>query len=53
MARPKSTADALRQIRREKTEMIADAHQKAKVGQIADLSDAQEYDDVVARESGP
>ena len=50
VARPKSTADALRQIRREKTEMIADAHQKAKVGQIADLSDQQEYDDVVARE---
>ena len=50
VARPKSTADALRQIRREKTEMIADSHQKAKVGQIQDLSDQQEYDDVVARE---
>jgi hypothetical protein len=49
-ARPKGTADALRQIRRQKTEMIADASQKAKVGQIADLSDAQEFDDVVARE---
>lgn len=50
LAQPKSTADALRQIRREKTEMIADSQQKAKVGQIADLSDQQEYDDVVARE---
>ncbi len=40
IARPLSTAEALRQIRREKTEMISDAAQKAKIGQIADLADA-------------
>jgi hypothetical protein len=50
VARPLQTSAALRQIRKEKTEMITDSHQKAKIGQIADLSDAQEYDDVVARE---
>jgi len=50
VARPLQTSEALRQIRKEKTEMITDSHQKAKIGQIADLSDAQEYDDVVVRE---
>jgi Putative type VII ESX secretion system translocon, EccE len=49
VARPLQTSAALRQIRKEKTEMITDSHQKAKIGQLADLSDAQEYD-VVARE---
>jgi len=41
---------ALRQIRREKTETVADSAQKARVGQLADLSDSQEYDDLMARE---
>jgi len=50
VARPLDTAAALRQIRKEKTEMITDSHQKAKIGQVADLSDTREYDDVVARE---
>jgi Putative type VII ESX secretion system translocon, EccE len=50
LARPLGTAEALRQIRREKTEMLSDAAQKAKIGQIADLSDAQELADVHARE---
>jgi hypothetical protein len=50
IARPIQTAAALRQIRKEKTEMITDSHQKAKIGQLADLSDAQEYEDVVSRE---
>ena len=50
IARPLGAAEALRQIRREKTEMISDAAQKAKIGQIADLSDAQEFADVTARE---
>lgn len=47
---PLATDEALRQIRKEKTEAVADATQKAKVGQIADLSDAQEYADLQARE---
>ncbi len=43
VARPLGTAEALKQIRREKTEAITDSAHKAKVGQIADLSDAAEY----------
>jgi hypothetical protein len=41
---------ALRQIRREKTGAVADSAQKARIGQVADLSDAQEYEDLLARE---
>lgn len=47
---PLSTKAALRQIRKEKTEAVADSHQKAKIGQVADLADAQEYVDLEARE---
>ena len=50
LAHPLGTAEALRQIRKEKTEAITDSAQKAKVGQIQDLSDAQEYADVLTRE---
>lgn len=50
LARPVPTDEALRQIRREKTEAVADSAQKARVGQLADLSDAQEYEDLLARE---
>lgn len=49
-SRPLATDAALRQIRREKTEAVADSTQKARIGQLADLSDAQEYDDLLARE---
>jgi hypothetical protein len=49
-SRPQPTDAALRQIRREKTEAVADSAQKARVGQLADLSDSQEYDDLMARE---
>jgi hypothetical protein len=49
-SRPQPTDVALRQIRREKTEAVADSAQKARVGQLADLSDSQEYDDLMARE---
>ena len=49
-ARPLPTEAALRQIRREKTEAVADSAQKARIGQLADLSDAQEYDDLLDRE---
>jgi hypothetical protein len=48
--RPLATEVALRQIRREKTEAVADSTQKAKIGQLADLSDRQEFDDLLARE---
>jgi len=50
VARPVGTAEALRRIRVEKTSALADAAQKAKIGQVADLSDHQEYEDVLARE---
>ncbi len=50
LARPVGTEVALRHIRREKTEAVADSAQKAKIGQLADLSDAVEYDDLLARE---
>jgi hypothetical protein len=50
VARPLGANEALKQIRKEKTEAVTDSAQKAKVGQILDLSDAQEYEDVLARE---
>ncbi|HET9072097.1 MAG TPA: SCO6880 family protein [Acidimicrobiales bacterium] len=50
IARPLPTGDALRQLRRDKTDAVADAAQKAKIGQLADLADSQEYEDLLARE---
>jgi hypothetical protein len=50
VASPLSTAQAMRDIRRQKVEYVTDASQKAKFGQLADLSDAQEYSDVLDRE---
>jgi hypothetical protein len=49
-ARPLPTDRALRDIRRDKTDAAADSAQKVRVGQLADLSDAQEYEDLLARE---
>jgi hypothetical protein len=50
IARPLTGGDALRQIRREKTEMLTEASTKARIGQIADLADAQHMADLEARE---
>jgi hypothetical protein len=50
VARPLPTNDALKAIRRAKTEAISDSQQKAKIGQIQDLSDVQEYEDLLNRE---
>jgi hypothetical protein len=50
VAHPLGAGEALRQIRREKTEAITDSSQKARIGRIQDLSDSQEYEDVLARE---
>ncbi len=50
LARPLPTSSALRQIRREKTEAVSDSAQKARIGQLADLSDSVEYEDLLARE---
>lgn len=50
VATPLGTAQAMRNIRREKVEYVTDAAQKARMGQLADLSDEQEYRDVLDRE---
>jgi hypothetical protein len=50
LARPRPSDEALRQIRKEKTEAVADQAQKARVGQLADLADAHEYEDLLNRE---
>jgi hypothetical protein len=48
--RPLPADAALRQIRKDKTGALADQAQKARVGQVADLSDEAEYADLLARE---
>jgi hypothetical protein len=50
VAHPRGAAEALRQIRKEKTEAITDSAQRARIGQIQDLSDRQQYEDVLTRE---
>jgi hypothetical protein len=50
LARPLGTSEALKALREEKTEAITDAGHKAKVGQVQDLSDVQEYGDLLERE---
>ena len=49
-ATPLSTGSAMRDIRKAKVEYVTDAAQKARMGVIADLSDAQELEDVLERE---
>jgi hypothetical protein len=50
VAHPLGTREALRRIRKEKTEAVTDSAQRAKIGQIQDLSDHQQYEDVLTRE---
>lgn len=50
-ATPLSTAQAMRDIRKAKVEYVTDSAQKARMGTIADLSDAKELNDVLDRES--
>jgi hypothetical protein len=50
VAHPLGAQEALRRIRKEKTEAITDSAQRAKIGQIQDLSDHQQYEDVITRE---
>jgi hypothetical protein len=49
-ATPIPTATAMRDIRRSKVEYATDASQKARIGALADLSDAAEWSDVLDRE---
>jgi len=50
LARPLATGDALKSLRKEKTEAVTDAHHKAKIGQVQDLADVQEFNDLLQRE---
>jgi hypothetical protein len=50
VAHPLGALEALRRIRKEKTEAITDSAQRAKIGQIQDLSEHQQYEDVLSRE---
>jgi hypothetical protein len=50
LARPLGTSEALKALRKEKTQSITDAGHKAQVGQVQDLSDVQEYGDLLQRE---
>lgn len=49
-AAPVPTGAAMRDIRRSKVEYATDASQKARIGALADLSDAAEWSDVLDRE---
>ena len=42
---------AARDIRRKKTELISDAHQRHRIGQIEDAAATAEYDDVLQQEA--
>src|SRR5207244_5894768 len=50
VARPIPEREAMRAIRRQKVDYVTDADQKARIGQLQDLSDAQEYQDLLQRE---
>ena len=50
LARPLATGDALKSLRKEKTEAVTNAHHKAKVGQVQELADVQEFNDLLKRE---
>ena len=51
ICRPLPSDKARRRIRRARTQALADRHQKQKIGQLTDLSDDQEYADLIAREA--
>jgi hypothetical protein len=51
LAKPIPTGDARREIRRQKVEYLTDAEHKARIGQVTDLSDRQEYQDILDREA--
>jgi hypothetical protein len=51
LAKPIPTGDARREIRRQKVEYLTDAEHKARIGQVSDLSDRQEYQDILDREA--
>ena len=50
LAKPLGTAEAMKALRKEKTQVVTDTGHKAQVGQVQDLADAQEYSDLLERE---
>jgi hypothetical protein len=50
ICRPLPADTARRRIRKARTQALADRHQKARIGQIADLAEDQEYQDLLDRE---
>lgn len=48
---PMRSDHAAREIRRKKTELISDAHQRRRIGQIEDAAATAEYEDVVQQEA--
>ncbi|EFG46783.1 hypothetical protein HMPREF0183_1938, partial [Brevibacterium mcbrellneri ATCC 49030] len=48
---PMRTDQAARDIRKEKTEYVSDAAQRARIGQIEDASQRAEYQDVLQQEA--
>lgn len=48
---PVRADQAARDIRKKKTELISDAHQRRRIGQIEDASATAEYDDVLQQEA--
>jgi hypothetical protein len=50
IAHPVPAREAIRSIRRQKVDYVTDAQQKARIGQLQDFSDSQEYEDLLQRE---
>lgn len=50
VAQPILGHDAIRSIRRQKVDYVTDAQQKARIGQLQDFADTQEYEDLLQRE---
>ncbi|GAA4353351.1 SCO6880 family protein [Microbacterium rhizosphaerae] len=48
---PVRSDHAARDIRRKKTELISDAHQRRRIGQIEDAAATAEYDDILQQEA--
>lgn len=48
---PVRADQAARDIRRKKTELLSDAHQRSRIGQIEDAAATAEYDDILQQEA--
>ena len=48
---PIPTVKAMKQVQQDKTELISNAHDKQKLGQVANLADADELTDALQREA--